>query len=88
MNDKKITLRYILAILIAVIFTWIIHEFAHWLTSELLRYETIMRLNGTLPVNGENLTDWHKTIISTSGPIVTILQALIFFSASKIPRLE
>ena len=43
MNDQKI--KYILTGILAVIFTWIIHEFAHWLTSELLGYETIMRLN-------------------------------------------
>ena len=32
MTDKKITFRYILAVVMAVIFTWIIHELAHWLT--------------------------------------------------------
>jgi high-affinity Fe2+/Pb2+ permease len=83
MTDKKITLRYILAIIIAVIFTWIIHEFAHWLTSELLGYDTIMRLNGTSSTNGENPTDWHKIFISASGPIITILQGLIVFIILK-----
>lgn len=79
MTDKKITFRYIKAVTVAVIFTWIVHEFAHWLTSELLGYETIMRLNGTSSVNGENPTDWHKIYISASGPMVTILQGLIVF---------
>ena len=79
MTDKKFTLSYILAVTVAVIFTWIIHEFAHWLTSEFLGYETIMRLNGTSPANGENVNDWHKIFISASGPIVTILQGLIAF---------
>jgi len=64
MNDQKI--KYILTGILAVIFTWIIHEFAHWLTSELLGYETIMRLNGTSPVSGENPTDLHKIFISAS----------------------
>lgn len=79
MTDKKITFQYILAVIAAVIFTWIVHEFAHWLTSELLGYETIMRINGTSPVSGENPTDWHKIYISASGPIITILQGLLIF---------
>ena len=83
MNDQKITIKYIIAGIFAVIFTWIIHEFAHWLTSELFGYETIMKLNGTSTVTGENPTYMHKNIISASGPIVTIIQGLIIFLLLK-----
>lgn len=83
MTDQKITIKYILTGIFIVIFTWIIHEFGHWLTSELLGYETLMRLNGTSPISGENPTDLHKTIISASGPIVTIIQGLIAFVLLK-----
>tara|TARA_R110001606_G_scaffold103163_6_gene225878 strand:+ start:4880 stop:5431 length:552 start_codon:yes stop_codon:yes gene_type:complete len=79
MMDKKITFKYVLAIIIAVIFTWSFHEFAHWLTSELLGYKATMRINGTSLVNGQDPTDLHKSIISASGPIVTIVQGLITF---------
>lgn len=79
MNDQKITIKYIIAGILAVIFTWIIHEFAHWLTSELFGYETIMKLNGISTVSSENPTDLQKNIISASGPIVTIIQGLIAF---------
>lgn len=79
MMDKKITLKYVLVIIIAVIFTWSIHEFAHWLTSELLGYKAIMRINGTSLVNGQDPTDLHKSIISASGPIITIIQGLLTF---------
>jgi len=83
MNDQKITIKYILTGIFAVIFTWIIHEFAHWLTSELFGYETIMKLNGTSPVSGENPSDLHKIFISASGPIITIIQGLIVFLILK-----
>lgn len=79
MTDKKITFKYTLSIVGAVIITWLIHEFAHWLTSELYGYDTIMRLNGTSPESGENWTNKHHIIISALGPIVTILQGLIIF---------
>ncbi len=79
MEDKKITLKYILAVIGAVIFTWLIHEFAHWFTSISLGYESIMRLNSVSYLDGENPTDWHRMIVSAAGPIVTILQAIVTF---------
>ncbi len=79
MVDQKITLRYLLCGVVAVLFTWILHEFAHWSTSEFLGYETIMRLNGTSPLDGQNPTAWHKIIISAAGPIITVLEGLLFF---------
>jgi len=81
--DKKITLKYIVAVSVAVLFTWIIHEYTHWLTSELLGYDSIMRINGVSPIPGQNPTDWHKIYISASGPLITILQGLFVFSFLK-----
>lgn len=81
--DQKITIRYILAATGAVISTWIIHEYTHWLTSELLGYETIMRINGTSVVEGEKPTELHNGIISISAPIITVLQGLIVFALLK-----
>lgn len=78
-NSQKITLRYILVGIIAVIFTWVLHEFTHWLTSESLGYETLMRINGTSVVDVENPTDGQQAIISISGPIITLLQGLLVF---------
>ncbi len=79
MNDQKITLKYIAALIIVVFITWFIHEFAHWLTSEYLGYESIMRLNGVSPVPGQHPTDLHNIITSAAGPVITIIQGLIAF---------
>ncbi len=83
MTDKKITFTYIIAVIVAVIATWIIHEFAHWITSELLGYEAILRINGVSPLDGQNPTDLDKILISASGPVITVLQALIIFFVLK-----
>lgn len=80
MTDKKITLKYILACTGAVIFTWVIHEFTHWITSESLGYEAIMTFNTVSPIEGQEQTDWHKIFISASGPLITIFQAIIVFT--------
>ncbi|MFV1884767.1 MAG: hypothetical protein ACMZ7B_09785 [Balneola sp.] len=83
MKDQKITFKYISAGIGAVLFTWLIHEFTHWLTSELLGFEAVMRLNSVYSVKGQNPTELHRAIISISGPIITILQGLIAFLVLK-----
>ncbi len=79
MTQAKITFQYILTIAIVVFVTWIIHEFAHWATGELLGHDTTMRLNGTHTVYGDHETRWHSTFISAAGPIITILQGILAF---------
>ncbi|MEM6719452.1 MAG: hypothetical protein AAF611_09070 [Bacteroidota bacterium] len=79
MKDQKVSLKYVLNVLFAVLFTWFIHEFAHWVTSEALGYEAMMRLNGVAPLYGVFPTEGHQAIISISGPIITILQGIICY---------
>ncbi|WP_421889244.1 hypothetical protein [Marinoscillum sp.] len=83
MVNKKVSLSYVIATSVAVIFTWAIHEFAHWLTSESFGHETIMRLNGTSPIDGQKVTDWQRVFISAAGPLITLLQAFIVFLILK-----
>jgi hypothetical protein len=83
MTNKKITWKYNLAVIAVVIFTWVIHEFAHWLTAEFLGYESVMRINGVSPVKAETVTGWHKIYISAAGPVVTILQGVLAFLLLK-----
>ncbi len=83
MTDQKINLKYILVATGAVIFTWILHEFIHWITSESLGYKSIMRLNSVSALDGQKRTEWHKVYISASGPVITILQALIVYLILK-----
>lgn len=78
-GQTKISFTYVLVTLAAVIVTWLIHEFAHWSTGELLGNEMVMTLNTSYPKAGRYLKDWHATIISAAGPIITLIQAIIFY---------
>lgn len=84
MKDQKISISYIIIGTLAVILTWFIHELAHWITAEMLGYESIMRINAVYPVEGQNQTELHSNIISATGPLVTILQALIVFMVLRL----
>lgn len=79
-----INFKYVLAILVAVIFTWILHEFSHWTAGELLGNDMIMTLNGCYPKSGQYRENWHSTVISAAGPIVTLIQAIVFYSLLKV----
>ena len=78
------SLKYALITMIAVIFTWTLHEFTHWITGELLGNDMIMTLNTCYPKSGQYLEDWHSTVISAAGPIVTVIQAITFYYLLKI----
>ena len=86
MTDQKITFNYLLAIIVGVLFTWVLHEFLHWFTAELMGYESVLRLNSVYPVNKDEQPDWDKIYISAAGPVVTILQALVVFLILKKNR--
>lgn len=79
MNTTKITFRYAVACAIAVVFTWILHEFTHWVTNQSLGIDAVMKLNSVSPVPGQDLNNWDIITVAASGPIITILQALVFF---------
>lgn len=82
-TDQRVTIKYVSVGILVVLLTWIIHEFTHWLTSELLGHEAIMQLNGTSVVKGSNPSRLEAAIISISAPIITILQGMIAFAILK-----
>lgn len=77
------SLKYIAYSLIAVILTFLMHECTHWVMGELLGYEMIMTLNKAYPAKLSYDKDWHYTLISAVGPLITLLQALIIYLIIK-----
>ncbi len=77
------SLKYIAYSLIAVILTFLIHECTHWVMGELLGYEMIMTLNKAYPAKLSYDKDWHYTLMSAVGPLITLLQALIIYLIIK-----
>ncbi|WP_425392469.1 hypothetical protein [Ekhidna sp.] len=71
--------KYIFYTLLAVVFTFLIHEFSHWIMGEFLGYEMRMTLNKVYPNYGKYNKDWHYTIISFVGPLITLVQAIIYY---------
>lgn len=74
----RISIKYVSVTFIAVVFTWILHEMAHWLTGTLMGYNMLMSLNKVFPASGYNAKiDYH--LVSAAGPLITLLEAIIVF---------
>lgn len=61
----------------AAVFTWGVHEYAHWLMGGILGYEMWITFNQAGPVQGNYDSDWHQILIAMAGPIVTWVQAVL-----------
>ncbi|RED24792.1 hypothetical protein BD847_1528 [Flavobacterium cutihirudinis] len=86
---NKIDLKYILIILIAVFFSTLFHELAHWSMGEILGNKMTASLNSANTISGEFKHEWNRNFITAAGPIFTILQAIaVFFLLNKYPKKE
>ena len=80
---QKITYQYILISALAVVFTFFFHELTHFITGEILDYTMKMTLNSASPVNENFTNSLHENIVSISGPVFTIIQAIVFYLIIK-----
>jgi hypothetical protein len=82
-KETSIGMGYVLATAAAVGFTWLLHEFSHWITGQLLGESLTMTLNACYPKSGRYTEGWHEIIISAAGPAITLVQAVIFYLLLK-----
>ncbi len=76
---QKINLSYLAYLFIAVLLSCFFHEFAHWITGEILGNKMSMTMNGAAPISGKYTEKWHGNIISIAGPAFTVAQAILFY---------
>jgi hypothetical protein len=57
--------------------TFLLHEFAHWLTGTALGYDMVATPNHVWPTTP--MLAWEQLLLSASGPVVTIAQAIVGF---------
>lgn len=80
-NDLKesgISWKVALIFIPVAFFTFLFHEFGHWLAGEILGNDMVLSLNNSNSQNGHYIDQTHGLYISMGGPAFTILQAIIF----------
>jgi hypothetical protein len=75
--------KFVIYSLIAVVFSIMIHEFAHWTMGEFLGNKMRLTLNSGYPIAGKYIEDWHHVAISSVGPLITLIQAIVFYFIIK-----
>jgi hypothetical protein len=75
----KIDKIYIAVFAIAVFFSWILHELAHWTVGEYLGYKMGMTLNSSYPISGHYSSDLNYQIISAAGPVLLKTRLIFHF---------
>ena len=78
-ENRGFNFQFILITLLAVVFTWELHEFFHWLVGTTLGNQMAMTLNSTFAIKGKYLQGWHAHIVDAAGPLITLLEAVICF---------
>jgi hypothetical protein len=78
-ENKTLNIQFILVALLAVFFSWELHEFFHWLTGTVLGNAMTMTLNSTFVSNGKYLQSWHSHLVDAVGPLITLVEAIICF---------
>lgn len=63
----------------AVLFTFLVHELAHWAMGTGLGNEMRMTLNSAYPAAKIYQETWHFSLVTLAGPVITLLQALAAF---------
>ena len=76
--------KYIAIMIIATFLTFFFHEMSHWIAYELLGYNAGFTINGASPKDpAVTLSKTHRIITSASGPVFTIIQAIVFYFILK-----
>ena len=75
--DKKILIRLYLLFIPIAFFSYLFHEFGHWVVGELLGNEMIYSLNYAWPKDGHYINESHNLYVSIGGPAFTILLAIV-----------
>ncbi|HVG41660.1 MAG TPA: hypothetical protein VM888_08615 [Chitinophagaceae bacterium] len=87
-KTNKFTATYILVLFVAAILTWLLHEWAHWLTGTLLGNKMVMTLNTSYPISKFYEEKGDKYLVDMAGPLITLMQAIIVFILMKYRNIK
>jgi hypothetical protein len=78
LKDSQITWTVVLAFIPIAFFTFLFHEFGHYLFGEIMGTKMMIGLNVSAPQSGHFEEASHALVSAIGGPVFTIFQALIF----------
>lgn len=77
LQESRIDWKIMLLFLPVAFFTYLFHEFGHWIVGVSLGNQMVMSLNNSTTMSGSYLGVNDNLFISIGGPLFTILQAIM-----------
>ena len=78
LKEGQINWKVSISFIPIAFFTYLFHEFGHWIMGELFGNEMTLGLNSSIPISGYFINDSHALWSAIGGPAFTIFQALLF----------
>ena len=75
--QKLINVKFFLVFIPVAYFTFMFHEFGHWIVGEIFENRMVYNLHRVWPKDGHYLQQSHELYVSIGGPAFTVLQAVI-----------
>lgn len=86
LKESQITLSVILFMIPIAFFTYLFHEFGHWIFGEIMGNDMTFSLNNSTPKSGFFIHDSDALWSAIGGPAFTIIQALVFLLITWITK--
>ncbi len=83
LEESRINWKVALSFIPIAFFTFLFHEFGHWIVGEIFGNKMTLGLNNCAPISGHFINDSHALWSAIGGPVFTILQALLFLLVVK-----
>jgi len=86
LKESQINWKVIILFIPIAFFTYFFHEFGHSLFGELLGNDMTLSLNNSTPKSGYYINESHALWSAIGGPVLTMIQALIFLIITWITK--
>ncbi len=86
LRESQIDWKVIIAFIPIAFFTYLFHEFGHWVFGELSGNDMTLSLNNSAPKNGHFTDDSAALWSAIGGPFFTIIQGLIFLFLTSLTK--
>lgn len=84
MNGIRVGWGFYAVLAGAALFSFLVHEGAHWAMGTALGYPMVMSLNHVHLASGSYATPLHGQLVTAAGPAITIAQALLAFALIRL----
>lgn len=86
LKESQIDWIVIISFVPIAFFTYLFHEFGHWVVGELMGNDMTLSLNNAAPSSGSFIKESHALWSAIGGPLFTVIQAFLFLLVTWLTK--